>query len=62
MTNSSVSKESEQPAKERGSEEYEVIRLSDRDSVAFAQAVTDPPEPNDALIMALRSARELSRE
>ncbi len=36
---------------------HEVITLSAEASKAFAESVLNPPEPNDALIQALRSAR-----
>ncbi len=34
--------------------DHEVLTLSARDSLAFAQAILDPPEPTPALLEAMR--------
>jgi uncharacterized protein (DUF1778 family) len=39
--------------------EHEVIVLSARDSIAFVDALLNPPEPNEALRQAFRIRREL---
>lgn len=54
--------QSAQAAAEEVIQRREVIRLSAQDSAAFADALLNPPEPNEALIAALRGAREFKRE
>lgn len=39
--------------------EQEVLRLSARDSLIFAEALRNPPEPNDRLLAAAERHREL---
>lgn len=49
--------QSAEQAAEQTIRRYEVISLSARDSAAFAEALLNPPAPNDALLAALRGAR-----
>lgn len=42
--------------------DHQVISLSAQDSLVFAEAILNPPEPNEALKRALRLASELSRD
>lgn len=42
-------------------ERYETMRLGAEDSRVFAEALADPPPPNDALKKALKSHRRLVR-
>lgn len=49
-------------AAERTIRSHMVISLSARDSRRFAEALLNPPEPNDALRRAFASAREHIRE
>ena len=48
-----------QEAANRAIRDHEVMTLSVRDSLAFAEAVLNPPEPNEALRKAGRRAREM---
>lgn len=49
---------SAQQEAERVIREHEVMVLSPRDSVAFVQALLDPPPPNEALRAAFRRYRD----
>jgi uncharacterized protein (DUF1778 family) len=44
----------------RAIEHHEVVRLSADDSRRIAEALLNPPEPNDALRDAVRSYREMT--
>lgn len=46
-------------AAENAIREHEVIMLSERDGIAFFEAVLEPAEPNEALLEAFRRRREL---
>jgi uncharacterized protein (DUF1778 family) len=51
-----------QEAAQKTIEETQLLRLSLADQIAFAQAITAPPEPNDALRRARDAHRRLLRE
>ncbi|HUZ03140.1 MAG TPA: DUF1778 domain-containing protein [Thermomicrobiaceae bacterium] len=48
---------SAQEAAEQTIRRHQVMTLNAEDSTAFAEAILNPPEPNDALRAALRGAR-----
>jgi uncharacterized protein (DUF1778 family) len=48
-----------QEAAHRTIEETQIIRLSVEDQRVFAEAILDPPEPNEALRRAARAYRDL---
>jgi len=51
-----------QAAAEASIERHRIIRLSMQDSLAFAEALLHPPEPNDELRAAYARYRELTGE
>jgi uncharacterized protein (DUF1778 family) len=51
-----------QEAAQKTIEETQLVRLSLEDQIAFAEAITTPPEPNDALHRAKDAHRRLLRE
>lgn len=51
-----------QEAATRAIRDHEVLTLSARDSLALAEAILNPPEPNEVLREAARRSRELFGE